>query len=73
MEALSAGKIDVAINNESSVVATHPRNPNIVYYYGLNPFDNGFALMIRPDGPLKTLAEILKSTPDRAQAVHRVR
>lgn len=71
MEALSAGKIDVAINNESSVVATHNRNPNIVYYYGLNPFDNGFALMVRPNGPMRTLADTIKTVPDRAVAVRR--
>ncbi|MDP9190451.1 MAG: ABC transporter substrate-binding protein [Acidobacteriota bacterium] len=71
MEALSAGQVDVAINNETSVVATHTRNPNIVYYYGLNPFDNGFALMIRPNSKLKPLSEVLKTVPDRAEAVRR--
>lgn len=69
MEALSGGHLDLAINNISSVVGTHSRNPEIVYWYGLNPFDNGFALMIRPNGKLKTLNEIMKSTPDRAAAV----
>jgi NitT/TauT family transport system substrate-binding protein len=69
MEALSGGHLDVAINNISSVVGTHDRNPEIVYWYGLNPFDNGFALMIRPKGKLKTLAEIMKSIPDRETAV----
>lgn len=69
MEALSAGKVDIAINNISSVVATHQQNPNIVYYYGLNPFDNGFALMIRPDGKLKTLEQMLQQYPDRATAI----
>jgi NitT/TauT family transport system substrate-binding protein len=71
MEALSAGKIDLAINNDSAVVATHNKNPNIVYYYGLNPFDNGFALMVRPHGPMRTLSEILQTAPDRAEAVRR--
>src|SRR5439155_13932241 len=47
MEALSAGRVDVAINNESAVIATHERNPQIIYWYGMNPFDSGFALMIR--------------------------
>lgn len=69
MEALSAGHIDVAINNISSVIATHERNPQIVYWYGFNPFDNGFALMIRPGGKLKTLQEILAQVGNREQAV----
>lgn len=69
MEALSAGQIDVAINNISSVIATHQRNPNIVYWYGFNPFDNGFALMIRPDGKLKTLVQVQQEVKDPELAV----
>ncbi len=69
MEALSAGHIDVAINNISSVVATHERNPQIVYWYGFNPFDNGFALMIRPNGKLKTLQQIEGEVNDHELAV----
>jgi ABC-type nitrate/sulfonate/bicarbonate transport system substrate-binding protein len=69
MEALSAGHVDVAINNISSVVATHERNPEIVYWHGLNPFDDGFALMIRPNGKLKTLAQFAAGASDRREAV----
>ena len=69
MEALSAGHIDVAINNISAVVATHGRNPQIVYWYGTNPFDNGFALMIRPGGKLKTLAQMAATVKDPHEAV----
>jgi len=68
-EALSAGAVDVAINNISSVIATHERNPQIVYWYGFNPFDNGFALMIRPNGNIKTLQEIEKGLNDHDLAV----
>jgi NitT/TauT family transport system substrate-binding protein len=71
MEALSAGRIDVAINNESSVVATHERNPQIIYWYGFNPFDNGFALMIRPDGKLETLEQIEKEVGKHDSAVQK--
>ena len=71
MEALSAGEVDVAINNMSSVVATHERNSEIVYWYGVNPFDNGFALMIRPDGEMKTLEQTLSEVPDREEAIRR--
>lgn len=69
MEALSAGQVDVAINNESSVVATHHRNPEIIYWYGFNPFDDGFALMVRPGGPFKTVQEIEKGVGNHQQAV----
>jgi NitT/TauT family transport system substrate-binding protein len=72
MEALSAGQIDVAINNETSVVATHGKNSDIVYWYGLNPFDSGFALMIRPNGPLRTLQQVEKQVGDHAAAVKQV-
>jgi ABC-type nitrate/sulfonate/bicarbonate transport system substrate-binding protein len=69
MEGLSSGQIDVAISNISSIVATHGRNPDLVYWYGTNPFDNGFALMIRPDHKLKTLAEVETTVHDRNEAI----
>ena len=69
MEALSGGHLDVGINNISSVVGTHARNPELIYWYGLNPFDNGFALMIRPNKKLKTLGEMMTSIPDKDAAV----
>jgi len=68
-EALSSGQVDVAINNMSSVVATHARNPQLVYWYGVNPFDNGFALLIRPNGKLKTLQQIESEVHDHVKAV----
>lgn len=48
-EALAAGEVDVAINNISSVVSTHERWPQFVYYYGFNIFDAGAALMGKPE------------------------
>lgn len=68
-EALAAGSIDVAINNISSIVATHEKRPNLVYFYGFNTFDNGFALMIRPDGKFKTVMQIEKDLGDHEAAV----
>lgn len=69
MEALSAGHVDVAINNIYAVVQDHQQNPNLVFYYGLNPFDQGAALMVRPDGRIKTLEQMLKEFPDHETAV----
>ena len=68
-EALAAGQVDVALNNISAVIGIHSRAPDIVYLYGLNPFDNGSALMIRPDGKLKTVQQIEAQVHDHAEAV----
>ncbi|MDP9365033.1 MAG: ABC transporter substrate-binding protein [Chloroflexota bacterium] len=48
-EALAAGEVDVAINNITSVIATHERFPEFVYWYGFNIFDQGAALMAGPE------------------------
>lgn len=71
-EALSAPEsqgVDVAINNECGVISAHNRNKEIVYYYGINPFDNGFALMIRPSGDLKPLSYYTDKGMSRIEAV----
>ena len=62
-------RIDVGINNISSVVSTHHRNPELVYYYGFNTFDDGFALMVRPDGPLRTVNSFLEEGISRDEAI----
>ncbi|MFY0602744.1 MAG: ABC transporter substrate-binding protein [Flavobacteriaceae bacterium] len=71
-EALSSKgtqKIDIGINNISSVIATHNNNPEIVYLYGFNTFDNGFALMIRPNSELKPLSYFLDKGIQRQEAI----
>jgi len=71
-EALSssaANRIDLGINNISSVVATHAKNPSLIYYYGFNTFDSGFALMTRPDGKIKPLQYFLDRGESRADAI----
>lgn len=71
-EALSSAaqnRIDVGINNISSIIATHQNNPELVYYYGFNTFDNGFALMIRPDSSLKPLNNFIDSGLSREEAI----
>lgn len=57
-EAVASGSADVGISNMSAIVATHDRAPDLIYLYGLNTFDNGFALMVRPDSTLKTIDQI---------------
>jgi ABC-type nitrate/sulfonate/bicarbonate transport system substrate-binding protein len=71
-EALSSratDRIDVGINNISSIIATHERNPQLIYAYGFNTFDNGFALMGRPNGPLKPLDDFLRQGLARDEAI----
>lgn len=68
-QALATGQVDIVIGNISTVIGAHPQDPDLVYWYGLNPFDNGFALVIRPNGKLKTLQEIEASDLNHATAL----
>lgn len=71
-EALSSSatnRIDVGINNISSVVATYHRNPDLCYLYGFNTFDNGFALLGRPNGRVRPLSAFLQPGVPREEAV----
>lgn len=70
-EALATGAVDVGINNISSVISTHAAAPHLVYAYGFNTFDDGFALMVRPNGPMKPLSMFLGSSVSREEAVRR--
>lgn len=58
MSTVASGGVDVAINNTTGVVSVANRAPEIVYWYGWNPFTQGSALMVRPDVGLKTLEEL---------------
>jgi NitT/TauT family transport system substrate-binding protein len=71
-EALSSratNRIDVGINNISSIIATHSRNPQLIYAYGFNTFDDGFALMVRRGGGLKPLKDSLQQGLARPEAI----
>lgn len=65
-EALAAGEVDVAINNETSVIATN-QNFNFVYWYGFNIFTEGAALMGRPE--YKTADELEAEGMTREEAI----
>lgn len=67
MTAVASGSVDMAINNTTGVVSTANANPDIVYAYGWNPFTEGTALMIRPNGTLKSLDQLQK-TESKADA-----
>jgi ABC-type nitrate/sulfonate/bicarbonate transport system substrate-binding protein len=66
---LTVGKIDVGISNIATTVATHAKAPEIVYAYALNTFDNGLALMVRPNGGLKPLDAFLGQFSTREEAI----
>ena len=59
LEALSSKastRIDIGINNECSVIGAWNNNKDLRYFYPVNPFDNGFALMARKGGPIRPLS-----------------
>lgn len=71
-EALSSGasnRIDIGINNESSVIATYNRNSQLRYLYGFNTFDDGFALLARAGGPIRPLSSVARAQGNRAAAI----
>jgi ABC-type nitrate/sulfonate/bicarbonate transport system substrate-binding protein len=66
---LAVGTIDVGISNIATTVATHAKAPEIVYAYALSTFDNGLALMVRPNGGLKPLDAFLGQFSAREEAI----
>jgi len=58
MTSVASNAVDVAINNTTGVVSVANRAPEVIYWYGWNPFTQGSALMGRPDAGLKTLEEL---------------
>jgi ABC-type nitrate/sulfonate/bicarbonate transport system substrate-binding protein len=66
---LADGTIDVGISNIATTVGTHAKAPEIVYAYALNTFDNGLALMVRPDLGIKPLDAFLGKFPAREEAI----
>ncbi|PJJ65217.1 ABC transporter substrate-binding protein [Compostimonas suwonensis] len=68
MPAVISGDVDLAINNTTGVVGVANADPDVVYAYGLNPFTEGSALMIRPDGGLETVDELDKTAADHEEA-----
>ncbi len=68
-EALAANAVDVVWNNIGSVISTHAKNPDAVYAYGFNIFDQGYALIIRPQGPIKPLNYFLPKCKTREAAL----
>ncbi len=57
MTSVASEAVDVAINNTTGVVSVANRAPEVIYWYGWNPFTQGSALMGRPEVGLKTLEE----------------
>jgi ABC-type nitrate/sulfonate/bicarbonate transport system substrate-binding protein len=68
-EALAAGQLDVTINDTAAIIGAWHKQNDIVYLYGFNTFDNGFALMARPDSGIRSVAEIEKELGNHEQAI----
>lgn len=67
-EALASGSVDVGMGNISSVIGSHHNSPQNVYAYGFDVFDNGFAIMIRPNSGMKTATQLQTGSMSAAQA-----
>ena len=61
--------LDVGVNNICSIVGAWPGNNDLVYYYPLNPFDDGFALMTRPENGIEALDHFLELGLSRKDAI----
>lgn len=68
MPALISGAADIVVNNTTGVVSVANADPEVVYAYGWNPFTEGSALMIRPDGDIAPIDEVEETVGDRAEA-----
>lgn len=68
MPALISGDADIVVNNTTGVVSTANADPEVVYAYGWNPFTEGSALMVRPDGDIAPIDEVAETAPDRDDA-----
>jgi NitT/TauT family transport system substrate-binding protein len=69
MPAVASGSVDMAINNTTGVVSVANTSPGVVYAYGFNPFTKGTALMVRPDGGIKSVEDLESAGADHATAV----
>lgn len=69
MPAVASGAVDVAINNTTGVISVANREPEVIYWYGWNPFTEGAALMGSKDGDLKTVEELTKEGMSEDEAV----
>lgn len=68
-EALAAGQLDVTINDTAAIIGAWHKQKDLVWLYGFNTFDNGFALMARPDSGIRSVAEIEKEIGNHEQAL----
>lgn len=68
MPALISGDVDIVVNNTTGVVSVANADPEVVYAYGWNPFTEGSAMMVRPDGDIATIDEAEETAADRDEA-----
>lgn len=71
MPAVASGAVDVAINNTTGVISVANREPEVIYWYGWNPFTEGAALIGSKDGSLKTVEQFQKDGLSADEAVRK--
>jgi NitT/TauT family transport system substrate-binding protein len=57
--AVASGQVDIAVNNTTGVVSAAHRQPELIYWYGWNPFTEGAALMGDPDSGLRSVDDFV--------------
>ncbi len=57
--AVASGQVDIAVNNTTGVVSAAHRQPELIYWYGWNPFTEGAALMGRPESDLRPVDDFV--------------
>jgi len=68
-ETLASGSVDVAWSTTTNTMVASIKNPDLVFVYPWNTFDNGFALVARPNGAIQTIDNIQAKFPNHADAV----
>ncbi len=68
-EAIASGSVDVGWSTTTNTMVASVRNPNVVFVYPWNTFDQGFALIARPNGSIKPVEAFLTNQQDRPTAI----
>ncbi|WP_233194907.1 ABC transporter substrate-binding protein [Cryobacterium sp. M91] len=68
MPVVASGDIDLAVYATTGVVATANADPEVVYAYAWNFFTEGAAMMVRPDGGIKSVEDLEDESTDRDAA-----
>jgi ABC-type nitrate/sulfonate/bicarbonate transport system substrate-binding protein len=68
MTTLASGSVDVAVYSTTGVIAVANTAPDMVYTYGWNYFTEGAAMMVRPEGEIDTIENLVNDGMPHDQA-----